>query len=81
MATKIRGGDNWNCTIMGNKEIPKNKINKWKIRLNNFEIKQKIDTFYEDDIYSCLISFDEKFCIKSFLSSAKILCLNELLLF
>ena len=30
----------------------------WDI-LNNFEIKQKIDTFYEDDIYSCLISFDE----------------------
>ena len=30
----------------------------WDI-LNNFEIKQKIDTFYEDDIYSCLIFFDE----------------------
>ena len=24
---------------MGNKEIPKNKISKWKIKINNFEIK------------------------------------------
>ena len=39
IATKTSGGDNWNCTIMGNKEIPKNKISKWKIRLNNFQIK------------------------------------------
>jgi len=30
----------------------------WDI-LNNFEIKQKIDTNYEDDIYSCLIFFSE----------------------
>ena len=30
----------------------------WDI-LNNYEIKQKIDTNYEDDIYSCLIYFNK----------------------
>ena len=39
IATKTSGGDRWNCTILGNKEIPKNKISKWKIKINNFEIK------------------------------------------
>ncbi len=39
IATKNEGGDDWNCTIVGNKEIPKNKISKWKIKINNFEIK------------------------------------------
>ena len=39
IATKTSGGDCWNCTIIGDKEIPKNKISKWKIRINNFEIK------------------------------------------
>ena len=39
IATKNSGGDCWNCTIVGNKKIPKNKISKWKIRINNFEIK------------------------------------------
>ena len=39
IATKNSGGDSWNCTIVGNKEIPKNKISKWKIRINNFVIK------------------------------------------
>ena len=38
IATKTEGGDNWNCTIVGNKEIPKNKISKWKIKINNFQI-------------------------------------------
>ena len=39
IATKTNGGDLWNCTIIGNMEIPKNKISKWKIKLNNFRIK------------------------------------------
>ena len=39
IATKNNGGNIWNCTIFGNKEIPKNKISKWKIKINNFEIK------------------------------------------
>ena len=39
IATKTSGGDCWNCTIIGNKEIPKNKISKWKIKINNFYIK------------------------------------------
>ena len=40
IATKTNGGDVWNCTILGNKQIPKYKISKWKIRINNFQIKQ-----------------------------------------
>ena len=40
IATKTNGGDNWNCTIFGNKNIPKNKISIWKIRINNFYIKE-----------------------------------------
>jgi len=39
IATKNSGGDDWNCTIIGDKQIPKNKITKWKIKLNNFRIK------------------------------------------
>ena len=39
IATKTSGGDNWNCTIIGDEEIPKNKLSKWKIKINNFEIK------------------------------------------
>ena len=33
VATKNNGGSNWNCTIFGDKEIPKNKISKWKIKI------------------------------------------------
>ena len=33
IATKSSGGDNWNCVIMGDKEIPKGKISKWKIKI------------------------------------------------
>jgi len=36
-ATKIKGCD-WDCTIIGDKEIPQNKVSKWKIKLNNFKI-------------------------------------------
>ena len=39
IATKNGGGDDWNCTIIGDTQIPKNKITKWKIKLNNFKIK------------------------------------------
>ena len=35
VATKNGGGNNWNCTIFGDKEIPKDKISKWKIKLNS----------------------------------------------
>ena len=38
VATKT-GEDGWNCTILFNKKIPKNKISRWKIKLNNFFIK------------------------------------------
>ena len=40
MATKNNGGNDWNCTIIGDKEIPKNKISEWKIKLTNFQIKK-----------------------------------------
>ena len=33
VATKNSGGNKWNCTIIGDKEIPKNKISKWKIKI------------------------------------------------
>ena len=39
VAKKTGGGNTWNCSIIGNKEIPKNKISTWKIKLNNFCIK------------------------------------------
>jgi len=39
LATKIGNSNIWNCSIFGDREIPKNKISKWKIKLNNFEIK------------------------------------------
>ena len=39
ISTKNNGGNSWNCTIVGNKEIPKNEISKWKIKINNFAIK------------------------------------------
>ena len=42
VATKNNGGNDWNCNIIGDKEIPKNKISKWKIKLNNFEEKNLI---------------------------------------
>ena len=38
IATKINGGNTWNCSIIGDTEIPKNKISKWKIRLNVFNM-------------------------------------------
>ena len=34
VATKNNGGNNWNCVIIGNKEIPKDRISKWKIKIN-----------------------------------------------
>jgi len=39
IATKTNGGNDWNCTIIGDEEIPKNQISKWKIRINNFVLK------------------------------------------
>ena len=39
IATKTSGGDCWNCTIIGDRQIPKNKVSKWKIKITNFYIK------------------------------------------
>ena len=39
IAKKTDGGNTWNCTVVGNREIRKNIICRWKIKLNNFEIK------------------------------------------
>ena len=44
IAEKTNGGNWWNCTIIGNIVIPKNKISKWKIKLNKFKITKKINT-------------------------------------
>ena len=45
VATKNNGGDNYNCVIVGNKELPKDRISKWKIKIN------KINKSYDRDIY------------------------------
>ena len=34
VAKKTSGGDEYNCTIIGNKELPKNGISKFKIKIN-----------------------------------------------
>ena len=33
VATKNKGGNNWNCVVIGDKKIPKDKIRKWKIKI------------------------------------------------
>lgn len=38
IAEKTNGDNGWNCTIIGDKEIPKNVQCKWRIRLNKFKI-------------------------------------------
>jgi hypothetical protein len=37
IAEKTNGGNNWNCSIIGDTPIPKYKLSKWKIRLNNYK--------------------------------------------
>ena len=44
IAEKTNGGNWWNCTIIRDIVIPKNKISKWKIKLNKFKITKKINT-------------------------------------
>ena len=39
IATKNSGKNDWNCYIIGDKEIPINKISKFKIKLNEFKMK------------------------------------------
>ena len=34
VATKNKGDDDWNCVFVGDREIPKNRISKWKIKIN-----------------------------------------------
>ena len=67
IATKTSGGDLWNCTVIGDKEIPKNKISKWKIKINNFKIKNNSwniligvgpkNVNNEDNFYNSCLSF------------------------
>ena len=35
MQLKKIGNKGWNCVIIGDKEIPKNRISEWKIRINS----------------------------------------------
>ena len=47
VATKNKGGDSYNCLIVGDKEIPKDKISKWKIKIKKSLEKTKSYTdFY-----------------------------------
>ena len=34
LAKKNKGGDGWNCVIIGDNEVPKYRISKWKIKIN-----------------------------------------------
>ena len=46
IAEKTSGGNTWNCTIVGDMQIPKNKISKWKIKLIKFKITNNtVNTF------------------------------------
>ena len=45
IATKNNGGNKWNCVIMGEKEIPKDRISKWKIKINNVNKSSSWDIF------------------------------------
>ena len=38
IATKTNGGSNHNCNILGDFILPKNQINKWKIKLKKYSI-------------------------------------------
>ena len=47
IATKNCGGDNFNCLIIGDKEIPKDRISRWKIKINKNKNKSKnLDDYY-----------------------------------
>ena len=48
------GIDDWDCVIMGNTEIPKSYISKWKIKLNNI-------TNYRLNSWSILIGIGPKY--------------------
>ena len=43
IATKTKGGNHWNCNIFGDKELRKNKICKWKIKLKKFSMNKGND--------------------------------------
>ena len=45
IATKNNVGNQFNCVIVGDKEIPKNKISKWKIKINK-NISKNYSDFY-----------------------------------
>ena len=45
IATKDKGGNSWNCVIFGDKEIPKNKISKWKIKIKT-DVSNNCCDFY-----------------------------------
>eukprot|EP00833_Pecoramyces_ruminatium_P013283 jgi/Orpsp1_1/1187315/evm.model.d7180000056836.1 len=75
IATKIGDKNNWNCTVIGNKEIPLNKISKWKIKLN--EIQERRNNILigigpeninnEENYYDKCLSFiceDSTLCLK-----------------
>ena len=67
IATKSAKGG-WNCVIIGDKEIPKEKISKWKIKINkNKFYRDNIDIFigigpklFKNDLYNeCWSIFNE----------------------
>ena len=57
IATKNSGNNAWNCIVYGDKEIPKNKVSKWRIKLNT-----DISGFYSD-LYIGIGPIDAKGCL------------------
>ena len=45
LAKKDKGGDGWNCVIIGDKEIPKYRISKWKIQIKT-DVSKNYSDFY-----------------------------------
>jgi len=43
IATKTNGGSSLNCNILGDIILPKNKINKWKIKLKKYHYNKSYD--------------------------------------
>ena len=37
IATKINGGNSYNCNILGNIILPKNKVSKWRVKINRMK--------------------------------------------
>ena len=73
IATKNRGGDNFNCLVIGDKEIPKDRISRWKIRINKNKNKSKnLDDYYIGIGPKSFKGYNDCWCLKSTNDNAKV---------